>query len=151
MTGRPQCGHRGTRTASSGSAGWASRRVSTSRLAGTSKNVETVEQLANPLTVRAPDGSLTTALGLALAPGSPLDGSLLLLRAQPYPRLNDDVPFRLLFTGGFPATIGDADQEASMLVLHYPAEEVQGLRSIDYTPSAELVTLTIEEPGSGLR
>ncbi len=109
--------------------------------------VETVERLTNPLTVRAPDGSLTTALGLAPAPGSPLDGSLLMLRAQPCRRLNDDVPFRLLFTAGFPATIGDANQESSMLVLHYPADKVQGLSSIDYTPSAGPEALAIEESG----
>ena len=102
-----------------------------------------VGRLSNPLTVRAPDGSTITALGLAPAPGSPLDGSLLLLTAWPYPRLNDDAPFRLLFTGGFPATIGDADQESSMLVLHYPADEVQGLPSIDYTPDAGAETIVV--------
>lgn len=76
------------------------------------KDAAKVGQLSNPLTVRAPDGSTITALGLAPAPGSPLDRSLLLLTARPYPRLNDDVPFRLLFTGGFPATIGDARSPA---------------------------------------
>lgn len=99
------------------------------------EDVETVEQLANPLTVRAPDGSLTTALGLAPPPGSPLDGSLLLLRARPYPRLNDDVPFRLLFTGGFPATIGDADQESSMLVLHYPTDRSRASSRLTTRPA----------------
>jgi hypothetical protein len=108
-----------------------------------------VGRLSNPLTVRAPDGSTITALGLAPARGSPIDGSLLLLTARPYPRLNDDVPFRLLFTGGFPATIGDADQESSMLVLQYPADEAQDLPSIDYRSDAGAET--IEEPESERR
>lgn len=71
--------------------------------------------------------------GIAMAPppGSALEPGFLVVEVSPRERLTSHQPFFLLFTGGFESGLADPTLESAFLGMKYPAEEAEGLPSVD--------------------
>jgi len=87
---------------------------------------------------RFSDGTLVDLMVLAPPAGNPLDGHAVFLQCIPEDPLTRETDFHLSFQGGFGYGLADPSVESSMLVLNYPATDIDGFESMDYVPEVNL-------------
>lgn len=83
---------------------------------------------------RLPNGVEADLLVLAPEAGSPLDGHAVFVQCIEEDAINSSRPFFVSLQAGFGPGIDDPQAESSMLVLNYPATDLDSFQSMDWSP-----------------